>query len=114
MGASRGGGGGRGKMTERVKFQGGGGGKVGDGRGDTRAQRSAKWARCVYCVRNQVRVEPKGAGGRIGRGKKYKTKRKRKDPWTPFNEKHQTALLLCWALFSLFLAGIDTHTRANK
>jgi hypothetical protein len=46
----------------------------------------------VYCVRNQVRVEPKVAGGRIGRGKKYKTKRK--DPWTPFNEKHQTALLL--------------------
>jgi hypothetical protein len=46
----------------------------------------------VYCVRNQVRVEPKVAGGRIGRGKKYKTKTK--DPWTPFNEKHQTALLL--------------------
>jgi hypothetical protein len=41
-----------------------------------------------------VRVEPKVAGGRIGRGKKYKTKTKRKDPWTPFNEKHQTALLL--------------------
>ncbi len=81
MGASRGGsgdGGGRGKMTERVQFQRGGGGKVGDGRGDTRAQRSAKWARCVYCVRNQVRVEPKGAGGRIGRGKNIKQKQKEK------------------------------------
>lgn len=83
MGASRGGGdgggGGRGKMTERVQFR-GGGGKVGDGRGDTRAQRSAKWARCVYCVRNQVRVEPKGAGGRIGRGKEKIQKEKTREP----------------------------------
>jgi hypothetical protein len=58
LGASRGGGGdggGRGKMTERVQFQGGGGGKVGDGRGDTRAATVRQvGAVCVLCTQSSA------------------------------------------------------------